>query len=362
MPSSRRTVTRKKSVTRGRSKSRNRSGSMSKRSVSRSKSRSATTKRGTMATPAAVVGGSGERTYDASARPIPCALPMWVFLIALVGGGSVGAVSWHQRQANTFNILQALLSFFCLLNSLIAVWEIVLFFKIGRIHDLWIEYKRTYKGNERGAGLDFFLYPVSFGNMFTPNLWAEVWARYGVFDPSYASQTSFGNCTQLRASVGFSLLFIYVQKSSDLLVLFFVFVHTSQPSTIAYCFRTNLPLLLNSKMSLLLLLPLFGIIFAVSFHFAYVLNIFLASLESQCPALLLFLSFYFDFRPSFLQTCISHLNLNDYAGFWVDVGNGFTTLLPSLLFFCAMTTVSPSYNYPSPSISFHCALQTLFLH
>ena len=144
-------------------------------------------------TTAVVVGGSGVRAYDASApKPTSCALPMWAFLIALVGGGSVAAVSWHQKQTDTFNILQALLSFFCLLNSLIAVWEIVLFFKIGRIHDLWNEYKRTYKGNERGAGVDFFFYPVCFGNMFTMNLWAEVWARYGVFDPSYASQTSFG--------------------------------------------------------------------------------------------------------------------------------------------------------------------------
>ena len=47
--------------------------------------------------------------------------------------------------------------------------------------------------------LQFFNLDVNASNVLSPDLWAEVWASYAVFDPSYANKQVCLNGMHMRA-------------------------------------------------------------------------------------------------------------------------------------------------------------------
>ena len=67
-----------------------------------------------------------------------------------------------------------------------------LFFEIDYINKQYRRYAKEYSGRALDAAMNFFCSTVSFGNVWRSSLWAEVWATYAVFDPSYANKQSFG--------------------------------------------------------------------------------------------------------------------------------------------------------------------------
>eukprot|EP00808_Paulinella_micropora_P017960 g26022.t1 len=147
-------------------------------------------------------------------------VPVWVFLGLMIGGGSVASSYIHVAFHGTFSWLQTSLAFFCITNFVIALWEIVLWFKLNYIKQLYSRYKDTYKGRELQAAVDMFAMKLSVGTALSPSLWAEIWARYSLFDPSYSDQTSFGFYVDIGN--GFttwfpSLLFVYAMTAGPLI-------------------------------------------------------------------------------------------------------------------------------------------------
>mmetsp|Transcript_44774 Transcript_44774/g.122265 ORF Transcript_44774/g.122265 Transcript_44774/m.122265 type:complete len:173 (+) Transcript_44774:237-755(+) len=67
-----------------------------------------------------------------------------------------------------------------------------LFIRIELIHAKYKKYAEDFKGKALQVALQFFNLDVNASNVLSPDLWAEVWASYAVFDPSYANKQSFG--------------------------------------------------------------------------------------------------------------------------------------------------------------------------
>jgi len=90
--------------------------------------------------------------------------------------------------------VQVSLAFFLGLNAIVCLWEISLFKQtdlVERKHRLYM--KQVNAGaSALSVATQFFTLPVHAGNVFSSQLWAEVWAYYSVFDASYANRQSFG--------------------------------------------------------------------------------------------------------------------------------------------------------------------------
>lgn len=118
-------------------------------------------------------------------------MQVWSTILgALALGG--GAAALGHATVHGFSGQQAALAFFLWLNVLVALWEICLFLRIGAIrarHERWVV---EHRGRELERALQFLRTPVSLARLFSPDLWAELWSSYALFDDSYADRRSFG--------------------------------------------------------------------------------------------------------------------------------------------------------------------------
>lgn len=92
------------------------------------------------------------------------------------------------------NGVQVSLAFFLGLNAIVCLWEISLFLQIDLIERKHRLYTKQVSAGASALSVAtrFFTLPVHTGNVFSSQLWAEVWAYYSVFDASYANRQSFG--------------------------------------------------------------------------------------------------------------------------------------------------------------------------
>mmetsp|Transcript_4403 Transcript_4403/g.8466 ORF Transcript_4403/g.8466 Transcript_4403/m.8466 type:complete len:247 (-) Transcript_4403:290-1030(-) len=119
-------------------------------------------------------------------------VPMWLFLAVYVVTTTGGPIYWHWTRHGLVNMKQAAMSFFLGLNAIVCIWEMCLFAEIALIEKKHKAYAKKFKGRAMQLALDFFSLDVNTSNIFSSKLWAEVWATYSVFDPSYANSQSFG--------------------------------------------------------------------------------------------------------------------------------------------------------------------------
>jgi hypothetical protein len=106
--------------------------------------------------------------------------------------GTAVPIGLHRHLHGTFNAHQMGLAFFLWLNTIIAFWEVCLFRRIDLAEAQHARFATEYRGRELDRVREFFLTPVSPGQMFSPVVWAELWSTYSVFDESYANRRSFG--------------------------------------------------------------------------------------------------------------------------------------------------------------------------
>mmetsp|Transcript_36604 Transcript_36604/g.82059 ORF Transcript_36604/g.82059 Transcript_36604/m.82059 type:complete len:239 (+) Transcript_36604:140-856(+) len=120
------------------------------------------------------------------------AMPMYLFLVIYVVLTTGLPAAWHSQRHGVISATQVALAFFLGLNAIVCVWEMCLFFQIDLIERKHATYSEKFKGKALKIAYQFFTLGVGLSNVFTSELWAEVWATYSVFDPSYANRQSFG--------------------------------------------------------------------------------------------------------------------------------------------------------------------------
>ena len=114
------------------------------------------------------------------------------FLVSYVLLTTMGPAYYHAQEYGSYNMSQAVMSFFLGMNFLVCIWEIGLGINIDFIYAENKRLTRKYRKNNFGAVMDFFAKPLSLTEMFTLKYWASVWSTYSLYDPSYANRESFG--------------------------------------------------------------------------------------------------------------------------------------------------------------------------
>jgi len=119
-------------------------------------------------------------------------LPAWFVIVAVTLLGTAVPVALHYRTHGVLNVHQLGMAFFFWLNTIIASWEICLFFRIDGIREQYERYLEHYRGREFDRVLDFFGERIPLRRIFSMDQWAQVWSSYSLFDESYANKKSFG--------------------------------------------------------------------------------------------------------------------------------------------------------------------------
>ena len=137
---------------------------------------------------------------------------VWKIVAFTVVAGTALPIALHHREHGLFNGYQALLAFFLWLNTIIAFWEICLFFSIDLVADRHAEMTETFAGRAFARSIDFMMSTVSLRKLWHPSSWTGVWTSYAGFDESYANKSSYGFFVDVGN--GFttlipSLLFLY---------------------------------------------------------------------------------------------------------------------------------------------------------
>jgi hypothetical protein len=114
-----------------------------------------------------------------------------VVVLAVVLGTALPIVLHHQVHG-VLNVHQIALAFFLWLNTIIALWELCLFFRIDRVEADYARFAAEYAGRPLDRVKDFFSTKLSFGQILSPTTWSEIWSSYALFDPAYADRKSFG--------------------------------------------------------------------------------------------------------------------------------------------------------------------------
>lgn len=85
-----------------------------------------------------------------------------------------------------------MMSFFCALNALIALWEIGLGLHIDHIYKTYKSLQAKYKNDNAKAVIDFMMSDIGLSEMVSLKYWSKVWSTYSLYDPSYSNRESFG--------------------------------------------------------------------------------------------------------------------------------------------------------------------------
>jgi hypothetical protein len=137
---------------------------------------------------------------------------VWFVTLTAILVGFAVPVYYHYQLHGVFNLHHVGISLFTWINIIICLWEICLYLRIDLIHRQYQKFAVEYKARELHRVVDFMAARISFKQIFSPSLWAEVWSTYSIFDKSYASKKSFGFF--IDSGNGFStiipsLLFLY---------------------------------------------------------------------------------------------------------------------------------------------------------
>ncbi|KNC82080.1 hypothetical protein SARC_05631 [Sphaeroforma arctica JP610] len=116
-----------------------------------------------------------------------------IILLCLLMGPPVIVCGFLHYVTYGWNSSAQALILFLLVNTLICLWELVLYYKYDRIHN---KHTKRIKDNfytTQPQSEDFiFVQDVPITKAFCPDLWSQIWIDYGYYDPSYADKTTFG--------------------------------------------------------------------------------------------------------------------------------------------------------------------------
>lgn len=116
---------------------------------------------------------------------------LFVIGLAIVLLTGIGVVS-RLMYAPEVDVTHFILSVFFATNLLICFWEVCLFLRQDYIQQRTPYWHAIQRDTGRSAALTFFFSRVGWRQVFSLELWADVWAVYSQYDPSFATRKSFG--------------------------------------------------------------------------------------------------------------------------------------------------------------------------
>lgn len=133
---------------------------------------------------------SVESRQGAASRGL--SVPSWSVIIAVIVGGTLFHAWLHHWVHGLFNATQLALAFFLVINLLVNFWEIGLLVCNQQIRDEYEATKESYKGRELERFGEVFQRRIPLGRLLSFRQWTGIWSAYALFDPGYASRSSFG--------------------------------------------------------------------------------------------------------------------------------------------------------------------------
>ena len=91
-----------------------------------------------------------------------------------------------------FNVFHGLLSLFFSVNLPVCYWEICLFLKRDYIEKRTEYWRARQRETGRTPAVEFLKTRVPLRRIFSPTVWADVWATYSLFDGSFSDRRTFG--------------------------------------------------------------------------------------------------------------------------------------------------------------------------
>ena len=131
-------------------------------------------------------------TPDQSARRNSSGMPAGLFAALVVTLLALLGVGTRYYFYGDLNVIHCLLSLFFSINLLICYWEACLFLKRDYIETRTEYWHRRQRETGRTPAVDFLSTKVPLKQVWSPTLWADVWATYSLFDGSFSDRRTFG--------------------------------------------------------------------------------------------------------------------------------------------------------------------------
>ena len=106
------------------------------------------------------------------------------------------------QETGAMHLMHSVLCVFLAVNLLICYWEACLFLRRDYIESRSDYWRQRQQETGRVPAAEFFFGKTSPARIFSPTLWADVWATYTCYDASFADRRSFG----FNADVGNGLI------------------------------------------------------------------------------------------------------------------------------------------------------------
>jgi len=139
----------------------------------------------------------------------------FTYLGIVIGVPTLLLSLWHYLTYQSLNYLAYAMIFFLVINTVICVWELVLFYcfdSIEAIHQKREKagfYKMTPEGRKQRENEPIIVFKdLPLKTLLDPRTWAYVWIDYSRFDTSYVDTQSFGY--NIDVGNGHSTFILYV--------------------------------------------------------------------------------------------------------------------------------------------------------
>lgn len=123
----------------------------------------------------------------------------FLYLAIVIGVPSLILSLWHVFTYDTINPIAISMIIFLVINTVICVWELVLFYCFNIVEEVHAMrgkqgfYKLTEEGEQLRANEPIIVFKdLPLKTLIDPRTWAYVWIDYSRYDSAYTDKTSFG--------------------------------------------------------------------------------------------------------------------------------------------------------------------------
>lgn len=109
-------------------------------------------------------------------------------VVCLAGIGLGTRYYLHQN----LGLVHTILILFFSINILICYWEACLYLQRSRVEKRTVYWRNRKVETGRLPHFEFFAKKVPWTKILSPTLWADVWATYAQYDPSFADRRTYG--------------------------------------------------------------------------------------------------------------------------------------------------------------------------
>lgn len=129
---------------------------------------------------------------DQSARKSSSGIPAWLFAVLTIALLTLLGMGVRYCLYGNLNAIHGLFSLFFSTNLLICYWEMCLFFRRDYIEKRAEHWRERRRETGRIPAPEFLTARVPARRLFSPTVWADVWAAYSTIDPAYSDRRTFG--------------------------------------------------------------------------------------------------------------------------------------------------------------------------